>query len=137
MEVCPSCGDFVSELRSVTGWCDECSGTTDNVCIDCGKSFENDGNRKRCSTCRHWNWIVRNADAIEEYIKQAYTLKESIAQVKEDNKPQCKNCGTTITKGIFCMDKIECRRAYHRYHSYRYFGQDEDTALRRAIREAS
>lgn len=60
-EVCPSCGDFVSSLWELTGWCSSCSIKNGRECTRChtNQPLENyskdrtrkEGRRPVCGAC--------------------------------------------------------------------------------------
>jgi hypothetical protein len=131
LDVCPNCGAF-AKLGNDTGWCAKCSPP---ICPSCGNEFSDEGYRKVCSTCRERSWLERNADRIEYHLSKGLGLAAAKAQVRRENRPACLCCGTVLDQGFFCVDKLECRKAFFRYKWLRYKGIPRETALREAVYE--
>lgn len=146
-EWCPVCGEGVDKLNPFTGFCAECSVTTNGrkVCESCGNDFlPSQNSRTMCSFCRNAEWLGRNADAIERVmVHYSITAVESIQKIYDDNRPRCAMCGDKIKHGksgksIFCTKKDPCRRAAIRYHHYRVRNNmNDDEALERALHGTS
>lgn len=155
LEVCPSCGGY-GTLSFNSGWCADCvpeefcskclvplESPTENgecgacrKCRGCGHVFSNDANRAYCSTCRRNRWLLRNADKIEEFILRGFSVKKAIKEVQQGNLPKCRRCGDEVPgnyQGLFCTNKLECRRAYNRYRYYRSKGLAKENAIREAL----
>lgn len=129
-QVCPNCGDFTEGLREDTGWCDSCS---PSGCSRCGKEFKKDQNaRDKCPTCRHKEWLEKNADMLEVHLATGITLGEAIEKVR-GNQYECLNCGDSIPKGMFCT-KPECKKKLSRYKRNRWAkNMTKEDALREAL----
>ena len=100
-EVCPLCGDFVSHLNELTGWCDPCSPVSSSG-----------------------RWLEQNADALEHYMIQGLSMTAAKKRVYEDNRPLCLSCSKPIKGGksnqhFFCTVYVECRKAQRRYRTLR------------------
>src|SRR5688572_26168378 len=82
--VCPSCGGFEVELLTATGWCIKCT-ILQGYCITCGL-INTSPRQYECSTCRDMKWREKNADAIEAYQMQGYSLTAAMFAVRLDNR---------------------------------------------------
>jgi len=71
------------------------------------------------------------------------TLNESIALVRESNRPTCLSCGDVILHGtggrhFFCNKRPECRKLRRRYKYLVYDkGMDKDKALNVVLDKAA
>lgn len=115
-EVCPSCGEFVRKLDSQTGWCSDCTGDAQEVS----------------------NFLSVNADHIEHYILQGFTLKQAIKRVYVERRPICAVCSKpmprTKSTAVICRRTKECRRVSRRYvYLYREKGLSKAEALAAAL----
>src|SRR5262245_66553620 len=79
IEVCSSCGKFVDRLNSITGWCQECSGTIESYALE--------------------RYLAANADSLEVLIGQGYSLWQGIELLKRPHmRPICVVCGQIMTR---------------------------------------
>ena len=113
--MCPSCGAFVEELNEETGWCYVCSPPT-LKCTRCGREVDASG---RCQYCKQERWLERNADALESFTAQGYSLAYASQRVRYDVRPNCIVCGVPIYRGpgnkaLFCGRLRRCRKAKRR-----------------------
>lgn len=125
-EYCPSCGNFVRALAEETGWCPDCSQQSghhyslrDGTCVRCGGTFTPDGIHIVCSSCRKEAWLIANADAIEEQLKEGVDYLTAIREVKTSIRAICLCCGEVIKgrradRTYFCREKPACRSAARR-----------------------
>ena len=133
-ELCPQCGNFVDELDDETGWCFECSGTSEARCLACSRPFIKDqSHRKLCPACREERWLQRHADELEMYLSYGARISFARRQIYYENRPICIACSNPI-KGaadgaIFCTRTIECRRWRRRYRTLREKYGDQKKAL--------
>ena len=123
-EVCPNCGDFVSQLLPATGWCFKCSqafilgdGKEVTICINCGAAMS-DETHARCWRCREEGWLHDNANHIERYMAQGFSFAVSrdLARIHHGKTKKCLRCGEAMKKAsrgtnYFCTQKKECRSA--------------------------
>lgn len=119
---CTSCGDFVDQLDSDTGWCLECSGISLSICYGCGVYFEKDTpHRKLCKSCREERWLTNHADELELYLSYGARMEFAKREVYHNNRPHCMSCGDSIAKegANFCNKKIACKRWARRYRRLR------------------
>ncbi len=131
MEVCPSCGAFVDALNS-SGWCNECN----PVCARCGGVLTS--THKLCIACQREAWLIRNADAIERYMREGQTYTQAKQQVSDDNRAVCVMCGQPVigknrNQTLFCTRTEECRRARFRYNYRVQRGMRQDEALEQIL----
>jgi hypothetical protein len=117
-EICPNCGDSVDQLTDSTGWCKEC---TAPYCTKCGKELHD--SKKLCGTCRHIQFLEQNADTLEIFTAQGYSLEQAKHKVSELNRPRCICCNEPIYHAkqgaYFCTRSSECRSAKRRYRTLR------------------
>ena len=100
--VCPSCGKF-ADLDEMTGWCSECSPAT------LQKAFS-----------RLESYLAKNADEIEHYMVQGYSLSQSVDKLHSpQSRPTCIVCGNVIKRAsrssIFCRRTTACKKYARRY----------------------
>lgn len=136
-EVCSNCGNFVSELNSVTGWCYECSPPT---CINCNGPRTSD--HKLCIGCQRAAWYERNADQLEDYIAQGLSLSEAKSKIIRENRAVCVVCSSEISgkhkkNTLFCEKNKGCRNAKWRYEWGVKKGLPKEQALEDALREVA
>lgn len=137
-EFCTECGEFVSELNTVTGWCDPCSvksGWVTPSCPGCGRESSNG---QFCSRCYYIKWLERNADAIETVMAvRVVSVRVAKKIVEADNRPICQSCHDPINRGqkgrhFFCTKKPECVKAHNAY-SYHIRHKPHREALELAV----
>jgi hypothetical protein len=94
-EVCSSCGGFVEKLDGKTGWCEKCSSKQI-------KSF-----------------LLSNADHIEHYVLQGFSVQQALRRVALEVKPICAVCGKPMVRAkrtaIICRRTMRCRKVSRRY----------------------
>jgi hypothetical protein len=124
-EVCPRCGDF-AVLMANTGWCEECSGPI---------------NATELNQFKLEHYLAHNADELEYYIAQGFSLNASVDKLHHSNgRPVCIVCGTTIKRAkrssIFCRQTDMCRKYARRYiYLYQHKGLSKVEALAQIFSE--
>lgn len=132
-EVCPSCGDFVNSLNPSTGFCLDCS---PKVCSRCG-GVPSIGHNV-CIKCQRQVWWDRNADALELYLSQGYSLSKARSRIEEDNRAICIACsqpipGRSRQTTLFCTRTQRCKTAKRRYTWKIEKGMAQDLALEAVV----
>lgn len=103
-KVCPKCGDFVSRLDKVTGWCAKCA--------------------KTITGSNTASYLEANADTLEHHITtgqvdNVHQAIDLLADPRSGYRPSCIVCGSTIKyaprTSVFCRKNKECRRMSRRY----------------------
>jgi hypothetical protein len=101
-EFCTECGEFFDTLNEWTGWCAECSQSTQ-------------------PPSRVERWLIRYADTVEYVMQvQCITAKLAIIEVHAAYKATCIICGAPIKHGthgrhFLCNSTPECKKARRRY----------------------
>lgn len=134
-EVCPSCGEFTDMLNSATGFCLECSPRQCSRCesvISNGHSF--------CIKCQRELWWERNADQIELYIYQGYSLRQARRLIVDENRAVCIACSEAIPgrnreTTLFCSRHKSCKTAKRRYLWKIEKGVPKDIALEQVLEQ--
>jgi hypothetical protein len=104
-ELCPDCGEFVDELDEWTGYCKECTLSTNH----------------HVPASRVERWLVKYADTVEFVMqKQNTTAKLAIIEVHATYKATCVICQSPIKHGthgrhFLCNKTPECKKARRRY----------------------
>lgn len=119
LEVCPYCGNLVDSLNETTGWC--------NNCTEIGKTQAE-------------RFLETNADHIEHYVIQGYSVSQSIDLLRKEIKPTCASCGGFIERAsrtaVFCRKRDRCRAASRRYvYLYTGKGLSKAEALAKVLEE--
>src|SRR5215831_1431863 len=102
---CPSCGNLVTELHELTGFCGTCSKPSTG------------GNH---NVVKQERALAKNADAIEHYLTNgsATTTWQALRLARQD-RAICVVCGQPISHAsrnvVFCRRYAECRRYSRRY----------------------
>lgn len=134
MEVCPSCGKFITVLNEETGWCYECSPP---ICSICGGQPHFDHRFKDpviapgseviykfgkliCRRCIKNQWLVDHADEIEYHMTRGLGFTKACEAVNLDNRAVCVICDEHIVgrhkaRTLFCTRHKRCRKAQSKY----------------------
>lgn|SRR5215471_4595663 len=105
---CPSCGNLVTTLFDLTGWCGPCSKPSTGV----SSTTANYTKTERA--------LAKNADAIEHYLTNgsATTTWQALRLARQD-RAICVVCGESIPHAsrnvVFCRRYAKCRRYSRRY----------------------
>jgi len=103
-EFCTECGQFVDQLNEWTGWCKDCSLSTQPNPVS-----------------RVERWLIKYADTVEYVMQeQRITAKLAIIEVHATYKATCIICDEPIKHGthgrhFICSSTPECRKARRRY----------------------
>jgi len=101
-EFCTECGQFVDRLNEWTGWCKDCSLSTQ-------------------PPSRVERWLIKYADHVEYVMQeQQITAKLAIIEVHATYKATCIICNGPIKHGthgrhFLCNTHPECKKARRRY----------------------
>lgn len=123
MEICPNCGEWVSGLNEVTGFCQDCSPDGDsNLLVE--------------------RYLEVNADEIEYYLLQGKSLNQAIDYIHSSNGSykRCISCGNAMPhaprNAVFCRAQVQCRRYARRYvYLYSERGMTKAEALAKVLEE--
>jgi hypothetical protein len=131
-ELCPKCGNLVSDINEKTGWCVPCSVTL--VCPKCGREYKRGTHCKYCSSVK-----VRYRDRIADLREEGYSAREALKIVRDEIRPSCAVCGKPMLRArresIICRQTKKCRRAYSNFRNKQRRGIPNDTALQETLRE--
>ena len=122
-EFCPDCGEFVDQLNEWTGFCYNCTPSTQS---------------------RVERWLIKYADTVEYVMQvQGITAKLAIIEVHATYKATCIICDEPIKHGthgrhFICSSTPECRKARRRYKYAIYEkGMSKEDALALILKEKS
>lgn len=115
--MCPDCGEFVDKLDEWTGFCFNCTPSTQPL-------------------SRVERWLIKYADTVEYVMQEQHiTAKLAIIEVHATYKATCIICHAPIKHGthgrhFICSATPECRKARRRYKYLIYEkGLDKQEAL--------
>lgn len=113
-EFCTSCGNWVYQLNTITGFCDDCTNRLPGVNVE--------------------KWLAEHVEHIEHYERLGLSTYQAIVRVRADLKPICLSCGAVIKRAprnaIFCRVNPVCRR-YSR--KYVYYYQEKEMSKAEAL----
>jgi DNA-directed RNA polymerase subunit M/transcription elongation factor TFIIS len=131
-ELCPKCGNLVSELNELTGWCAPCS--IHLVCPNCGREYKRGAHCLYCSSVK-----VRYRDRIADLREEGHSASEALKIVRDEIRPLCAICGQPMTRArkesVICRQTAVCRKAYNKFRNKQRRGIPNDIALQETLRE--
>lgn len=146
VEVCPSCGRFVTALVDTTGWCALCTLTKygfteggERLCYGCGNPVGDQSHRK-CRACRDADWLLQHADEIDRCLANGISVYKARNIIQQNSQQTCLRCGGSMNKAThgvayFC-GKPRCRSANTRLKKLIYIkGYDRTEALNIVLSE--